>query len=158
MKYRQLALAFCAAALSLSASAATLSCPDLSTVIQVNACPTEDELKHTFTGFCSDDAKTYANQTDSCVRYEDYRRMKNQARWESKDGEFDGYISCDLPAGKFKALKPTSMKYVSQGKINKLVCAYPDGINFTYRTKAACAIDNEKPCATDAANCKATCN
>ena len=158
MKYRQLALAFCAATLSFTAAATTLSCPDLATVVQVNACPTEDELKHTYSGFCSDDAKAYANQTDSCIRFEDYRRMKNQARWESKDGEFDGYVSCDLPAGKLKALKATGMKLVAQGKLTKLVCAYPDGINFTYRTKAACAIDDEKACAADAASCKVTCN
>ena len=158
MKYRQLALALFAAALSFSATAATLSCPDLSAVLQVNACPTEEELKHTYTGFCSDDAKAYAKETDSCIRYEDYRQMKNQARWESKDGNFDGYVSCDLAAGKFTALKPTGMKLVQQGKLTKLVCAYPESINFTYRTKAACAIDNEKACAADAANCKATCN
>lgn len=158
MKFSQLASILFAATLSLSATAATFSCPDLASVVQVNACPTEDELKHTYNGFCSDSAKAYANQTDSCIRYEDYRQMKNLARWESKDGEFDAYISCDLPAGKFKALKPMSMKLVTQGKLSKLVCSYSDGINFTYRTKAACAIENEKACASNAANCKATCN
>lgn len=158
MQYRQLALALFAATLSLSAAAATLPCPDLATVVQVNACPTEEELRHTYSGFCSDDAKAYARETDSCVRYEDYRQKKNLARWESKDGEFDGYLACDLTAGRFKALRVTSMKLAQQGKLAKVVCGYPDGIVFTFRTKAICAIDNEKACAADAATCRATCN
>ena len=158
MNLRQLSLALFVAALSFSAGAATFSCPDLASAVQVNACPTEDELKFTYNGYCSDNAKAYANQTDSCIRYDDYRAMKNTARWESKDGEFDGYVSCDLPAAQFKALKATSLKVVAQGKLTKLVCSYPKGINFTYRTKQACTIDNEKACAADAANCKATCN
>ncbi|MBK6355760.1 MAG: hypothetical protein IPF44_03165 [Betaproteobacteria bacterium] len=54
--------------------------------------------------------------------------MKNTARWESKDGEFDGYVSCDLPAAQFKALKATSLKVVAQGKLTKLVCSYPKGM------------------------------
>ncbi|UCV28389.1 hypothetical protein [Ferribacterium limneticum] len=158
MNLRQLSLALFVAALSFSAGAATFSCPDLASTVQVNACPTEDELKFTYNGYCSDNAKAYANQTDSCIRYEDYRAMKNTARWESADGEFDGYVSCDLPAAQFKALKATSLKVVAQGKLTKLVCSYPKGINFTYRTKQTCTIDNEKACAADAANCKATCN
>jgi hypothetical protein len=155
---RQLCLALFVATASLSAAAAQFSCPDLASAVQVNACPTEEELKFTYNGYCSDNAKAYAKETDSCIRYEDYRAMKNTARWESKDGEFDGYVSCDLPAGQFKALKANSMKVVAQGKLTKLVCVYPNGINFTYRTKQTCTIDNEKACAADAANCKATCN
>jgi len=158
---RQLSLALIVASLSLSAAAAQLSCPDLASAVQVNACPTEEELQFTYTGYCSDNAKAYANQTDSCIRYEDYRQMKNLARWESKDGEFDAYVSCDLPASQFKALKATSMAVVQQGKLTKptkLVCVYPKGINFTYRTKQTCAVDNEKACAADATNCRATCN
>ena len=130
------------ASLSLTASAAPLVCPDLSGAAQVNACPLEEELKYTYNGFCSDTAKAYANQTDSCLRYEDYRAMKNVALWESKDGVFDGYVSCDLPAAQIKALKPTAMQVETQGKLTKLVCSYADGVNFTYRTKGTCKVDN----------------
>lgn len=39
-----------------SASAAeTLSCPQLTTALQVGNCPDENELQYTFTGYCSDD-------------------------------------------------------------------------------------------------------
>ena len=158
MNRRSLTLAVFAASLSFSAVAANFSCPDLAGAVQVNACPTEEELKFTYNGYCSDNAKAYANQTDSCIRYEDYRQMKNTARWESKDGEFDGYVSCELPASEFKALKATSLKVVQQGKLTKLVCTYPKGINFTYRTKSVCKLLDEKTCAADPANCKAACD
>ncbi len=130
------------ASLSLTASAVTLVCPDLSGAAQVNACPLEEELKYTYNGFCSDTAKAYANQTDSCLRYEDYRAMKNVALWESKDGVFDGYVSCDLPAAQVKTLKPTAMQVETQGKLTKLVCSYANGVNLTYRTKGTCKVDN----------------
>ena len=142
MNRRSLTLALFAASLSFSAVAANFSCPDLAGAVQVNACPTEEELKFTYNGYCSDNAKAYANQTDSCIRYEDYRQMKNTARWESKDGEFDGYVSCELPASEFKALKATSLKVVQQGKLTKLVCSYDKGIRLTHRTRANCTVAN----------------
>ena len=155
---KHLPLALLLAALSFGATAGTMTCPDLAGAVQVNACPTEEELKHTYTAFCSDNAKVYAKETDSCLRYSDYRQMKNLALWESKDGVFDGYVSCDLPPAKVKALKATGMKIATQGKLTKLVCSYPNGINFTYRTKGACAIADDKTCAANAAACQATCD
>ncbi len=158
MNLRPFALALFAATLSFSALASQLACPDLAAAAQVNACPTEEELKFTYTAFCSDNAKAYAKETDSCLRYQDYRQMKNTAMWESKDGEFSGYISCDLQVAKVKAMKATGMKIEHQGKLNKVVCSYPGGIILSYRTKESCAIDNDKACAANVANCRATCN
>ena len=158
MNLRQVSLALLLATLSLGAKAGSLSCPDLASAVQVNSCPAEEELKFTYSGFCSDTAKAYANQTDSCIRYEDYRQMKNVAMWESKDGVFSGYISCDLSAAKLKTSQATAISIERQGKLNKLVCSYPEGINLTYRTKAACALDNEKACQTNPAACTATCD
>ena len=153
-----LPLALLLAALSFGATAGTMTCPDLAGAVQVNACPSEDELKHTYSGFCSDTAKAYANQTDSCIKYEDYREMKNVALWESKDGAFCAYISCDLAADKLKANKAMAMMVERQGKLNKLVCSYPNNVRLTYRTKAACAVDNEKACKANPASCTATCD
>lgn len=132
------------AALSVTASAATFVCPDLSAVAQVNACPLEEELKFTYNGFCSDTAKAYANQTDSCIRYDDYRAMKNVAMWESADGAFDGYISCGLPPAQVKALKPAGMTLEKLGKLTKLVCSYDKGIRLTHRTRANCTVANSQ--------------
>ena len=155
---KHLPLALLLAALSLGATAGTMTCPDLAAAVQVNACPTEEELKFTYNGFCSDTAKAYANQTDSCIKYEDYREMKNLALWESKDGVFSGYISCALPADQLKASKLSTMAVERQGKLNKLVCSYANNVRLTYRTKAACAVDNEKACKANPASCAATCD
>lgn len=153
---RRLLLAAALAALAgLAGAAETLVCPDLAQIVQINACPTEEELQYTFTGYCSDNAQIYAGKTDPCVRYESYRQMKNVALWESPDGKFDGYISCDLPRSAFAGIKPAGIRMVAQGKLNKLVCAYPQGIAFTFRTKAACAVP--AACADNPGECQAVC-
>lgn len=157
MKLRLLAPALLLASLSLSAAAAQYACPDLGGAKQVNACPSEEELKHTYSGFCSDDKKVYGGETDNCIRYQDYRAMKNTALWESADGVFDSYVSCDLPPAKVKALKATGMQVLRQGSLTKVVCSYPNGLNFTYRTKSACKVD-DKACAANPAGCQATCD
>jgi len=155
---RLLIPALLAGLISFSAVAAQYACPDMASSAQVNACPTEEELKHTYSGFCSDDGKAYAKETGSCLRYSDYRQMKNVALWESKNGVFDGYVSCDLAPAKVKALKAMDMKIAIQGKLTKVVCSYPNGINLTYRTKGACAIADDKACAANAAACLASCD
>ncbi len=144
--------------IALSASAADLTCPDLGTLVQVNGCPTEEELQYTYTGYCSDNAMAYGNKTDPCVRYADYRKLKNLALWESKDGRFDGYVSCDLPLAQWQAAKPTGISLSSQGKVTKLICSYPQGINLTYRTRETCVITDARACAADPGACTATCN
>jgi len=158
VKRAQLLPALFLFSVALSAGAAQLACPDVGAIKQVNACPAEEELKHTYSGFCSDDKKVYAGDTDNCMRYKDYRAMKNTALWESADGSFDGYVSCDLPQAKLKALKATGMKVSRQGSITKVVCSYPNGVNFTHRTKAACKVEDEKACAADADACRASCD
>lgn len=155
---RRLLPALLFASLGFSAMAAQYACPDLGAASQVNACPTEEELQHTYNGFCSDDNKAYARATDSCPRYEDYRAMKYIARWESADGSFDGYVSCALPKAQVQALKATGMKIEKQGTITKVVCSYPNDVRFTLRTKGACRVENDKACAADAAACRATCD
>lgn len=158
MKLPQLLSALFLFFVTLSAGAAQLACPDIAALKQVNACPAEEELKHTYSGFCSDDKKVYAGDTDNCMRYQDYRAMKNTALWESADGSFDGYVSCDLPQAQLKALKATGMKVLRQGSITKVVCSYPNGVNFTHRTKAACKLEDDKACAANPAACRATCD
>lgn len=158
MKFRRILPALFLISMALSAGAAQFACPDLAAARQVNACPSEDELKHTYSGFCSDDKKVYAGETDNCMRYDDYRAMKNTALWESADGAFDGYVSCDLSPARLKVLRATGMKVAKQGSITKLVCAYPNGVNFTHRTKVACKVDDDKACAADSAACRANCD
>ena len=140
------------------ASAGEVSCPDLARAVQVAPCPSEEELQYTFNGFCSDNSRLYAKDMDTCVSYQNYRKVKNIALWESKDGAFQAYISCDLPAGALKNLKPAAIAVTKQGKLTRLACSYPEGILFTHRTKAQCKVHGDGNCAADPAACKANCD
>ncbi len=146
------------AALCLPAAATELSCPDLAALVQVNGCPTEEELQYTYVGYCSDNSTAYGNKADPCVDYADYRKLKNLARWESADGMFSGYLSCDLAEADWRSQKPTGIALAMQGKIARLICSYPQNINLTYRTRESCTIADAKACADDATACRATCN
>ncbi len=138
--------------------AETLSCPTLATAVQIGTCPTEDELKYTFNGYCSDNARMYGKDTDACTDYQHYRRMKNTAAWEVANGAFQAYVSCDLPAASVKAAEPSRIALVKQGKITQLVCTYRDGIVFSHRTRAECKIDGEGICSTGTSACQASCD
>ena len=156
MSLTQLACALLAAS-ALPAIAATVSCPDLANAVQVAACPAEEELKYTFTGFCSDDGKAYRGETDVCTDYQLYRKLKNVALWESADGAFSAYVSCDRPPAGVKAAKASAIKVGKQGKMTQVVCAYGEGVSFTYRTRTECKLEGGD-CAANPAACKASCN
>jgi hypothetical protein len=156
MKTSFLLLALLAAPLSPAALAATVSCPDLATAVQVGACPAEEELKYTFTGFCSDDGKSYKGETGVCTDYQLYRKLKNVALWESADGFFNAYVSCDLPPASVKAARASGVRVGKVGKMTQLVCSYGEDIRFTHRTRAECKVEGAADCV--GAACKANCN
>jgi len=155
MKTRLLVLALLAVPLTSAVMAAGVACPDLASAVQVGACPAEEELKYTFTGFCSDDAKSYKGETGICSDYQKYRALKNVALWESADGVFNAYVSCDLPPASVKAAKASGVRVGKQGKMTQLVCSYGEHVRFTWRTRAECKVDGTAAC-TGAA-CRATC-
>ena len=137
------------------ASAGEVSCPDLAKAVQVAPCPSEEELQYSFNGFCSDNARMYAKDTDTCVRYENYRKVKNNALWEAGNGEFQGYVSCDLDPAAVKAAKARSITVGKAGKLTRVACGYGGGIVFAHRTHAACKVEGSGDCAGGA--CKADC-
>ena len=139
------------------AVAETVSCPDLSSAVQVAACPTEEDLKFTFNGYCSDNKRIYDKDSDLCTDYQRYRKVKNVALWESGDGVFQAYVSCDLLLADVKAAKAASIAVSKKGGISRLACSYGDGITFTNRTRAECRIDEIADCGADASVCKAVC-
>ncbi|MEI8157787.1 MAG: hypothetical protein WCH60_13055 [Burkholderiales bacterium] len=139
------------------AGAASLACPELASAVQVGTCPTEEDLKYTFTGFCSDDARAYRGETDVCTDFEQYRKLKNVALWESADGVFDAYVSCDLPKNALKAAKLSGVRVAKQGKLTQLICSYPNGVRFTYRTRALCTADSGVDCSVNPGSCMANC-
>ena len=139
------------------AFAATVPCPDLAQAVQVGACPAEEELKYTFSGYCSDDAKAYKGETDVCTDYRLYRALKNVALWESGDGVFNAYVSCDLPAEKLRGARVSAVRVGKQGKMTQLVCSYGEGLSFTWRTRAECKVEAGTDCGANPASCKASC-
>jgi hypothetical protein len=163
MKARILALTLLT--LSTGALATTIACPDMKAATRAGACPTEEELLFTFNGYCSDNARMYGKGTEVCTDYQAYRKMKNVVLWESRDGEFQGYVSCDLTEAQVKALKPsgiTANREMTGGRgsersINRLMCSYGEGIVFSRRSREECRVEAAEACKTDAAACKAEC-
>lgn len=139
-----------------TASPEPLVCPDLSSAVQLAPCPTEEELAYTFKGYCSDNSRMYDRGTEVCTDYKLYREMKNIALWETRDGKFDGYVSCKLGSDALKAAKAQDVKVSKQGSVTRVACDYGNGLIFTHRTKAKCTADAAN-CATDSATCKAVC-
>lgn len=156
MKVSALPLFVLLLAAASAATAATITCPELHKASQVASCPAEEELKHTYTGYCSDDGKAYRGETDVCKDYRLYRKLKNVALWESADGAFSAYVSCDLPPDAVKAAKVSGIRVARQGKINQLVCSYGEGLSFSYRTREECKIE-AADCVANPASCKASC-
>jgi hypothetical protein len=140
-----------------AAIAETVTCPDLGSAVQVGACPSEEELRYTYTGYCSDNARMYDSKDDVCARFDNYRKMKNVALWESGDGAFSGYVSCDLPVARLKAAKAATIVVARQGSITRLACAYGEGVIFSHRTTKACALEGDGNCAGGSPGCRASC-
>lgn len=136
--------------------AETLVCPDLARARQVAACPTDAELRYTFVGYCSDNARMYDGKADVCTDFEVYRRMKDTAFWESADGAFDGYVSCALAPEAIRAATPQRIAVERKGAIAQVTCDYGNGIRFTHRTRAACRVEGSGNCDTPA-GCRVTC-
>lgn len=147
-----------AVGLAPQAIAADFVCPDLAQAVQVAACPTDEELRYTFTGFCSDNNRSYKGDTDVCTDFERYRKLKNLALWESGDGNFSAYVSCDRPPGEVKAMQVNGVRIARQGRINVLICSYGEGVSFSHRTRAECRISAAAACSGDASTCKASCD
>jgi hypothetical protein len=143
-------------AISVPASAETLGCPDLSTAVQVNACPSDEELQYTFKGYCGDNARMYDKGDQVCTDYALYRLLKNVSLWETKDGRFDGYVSCEtgpVPLAQGRAVKLAVSK---QGSVTRVACSYDVGVTFTHRTKAKCTAAMAN-CSSVPGSCKAEC-
>lgn len=140
------------------AMATPMSCPTLETAVQVGVCPTDEQLRYTFTGYCSDDAKAYKGETDVCTDFERYKTMKNVVLWESADGAFDAYVSCELPKQLLQRAKLSGVRVNKQGKQSQLVCSYAGDVNFTHRTRAECKVEDVANCAASPESCKVSCN
>ena len=140
-----------------AALAGSVSCPDLAQAVQVGACPSEEELRYTYTGYCSDNARMYDTKDDVCSSFQNYRKLKNVVLWESGDGTFSGYLSCDLPAARVRSDVATTIAAVRQGSVTRVVCTYGTGVTLTHRTKLACRVEGDGSCAGKPESCRADC-
>ena len=156
MKPSVWALTMIAVLLPLPAHAESITCPSLPSAVQVGACPGEEELRYTFRGYCSDNKRMYDQGEQLCLDYGIYRAAKNLSLWESADGRFGGYLSCDTQKGARDAAKPVEIKVSTQGTMALVACTYANNDKLTYRTKARCT-PAAVSCTTDSSACQVNC-
>lgn len=137
--------------------AVELTCPELAQAVQVGACPTLDELRYTFTGFCANDERNYRGSTEVCTDFDRYRKLKNIALWESADGVFSGYATCDAMPDAIRQSRVSGIRSFKQGRITVLACSYGDLLTLSHRTRGECRITNAASCPADPAACRASC-
>jgi hypothetical protein len=143
------------------ALAETINCPDLSNIVQIGTCPSEEELQFTFNGYCSDNARMMDKPEEQlCTDYALYRRMKNFSLWETADGEFSAYLSCEPNQSGVADAKANTIQISKQGSVTRVTCGYTTGVNFTYRTKAKCtlAAGIAEQCSSNPQACQAQCD
>lgn len=156
MRWSLLALALLVGMALPAANAATMSCPELGTAVQVGACPAEEALQAAFAGRCG--GVTVKGDPEVCGDYQRYRKLNNVARWEAADGVFNADLSCDLPTLGVRQARVAAVKLVKQGKTTLLVCNYAEGVSFIWRTRAKCQLEAGGHCASNPAGCRARCN
>lgn len=138
-----------------AAHAEALACPTLSTATQVQPCPTEDELKYTYTGYCSDNARLYGRDVLTCASFENYKEVKNVAPWEAEGGKFDGYLSCNVDAASIKASKAQKLSIERVKTLTRVICDYENDHRLVHRTKSECVVEAAD---CSGAECKARCD
>lgn len=139
-------------------AADALMCPDLAAAVQIGACPSDAELRYAFIAVCSDNARLYAKDTDECTDFQQYRRRRNTALWESADGSFQSYVSCELPPASVRNARAMGIAVSTQGSIARLVCTYPQGISFVHRLRGQCRVEGDGNCEGSPAACLARCD
>ncbi|WP_068638066.1 hypothetical protein [Thauera butanivorans] len=132
-----------------------MPCPDLADAVQVAACPTDAELRYTFMGYCGDNARLYGADVITCASFDNYREVKNIAMWESADGRFSGYLSCNVAPASIHASKATRMHVERKNGLTRLICDYDNDHRLVHRTKAECTVEAED---CSSGNCRAVCD
>ncbi|MBT3309801.1 MAG: hypothetical protein HN382_09805 [Gammaproteobacteria bacterium] len=169
MKYYTFVAAFSAITLAMFSqvwAGNTVACPDISEAKQISRCSAESDLKHMFKVGCGVERNPSAKNPDLCDSYAEFKRRKNTALWESSDGEFMGYVACEIPATEIKGSKPISVAVSQKNSLYKVSCNYQGGIKFTFRTPNVCRVPGVKSsnvvmradCSSDTLACKAVCD
>lgn len=158
-----------AAALFVTASPAMAgteyACPDLSQAKQVANCPSEAELKQMFRSTCGGENAPDAKEPELCDAFAEFKRQKNNALWESADGEFMGYVTCNRPAAEIKKGMAAGIGLGRRAGMTKVTCIYDGDVRLSMRTRQACTVPGMEvgkrgpmpTCGPDPASCKVTC-
>lgn len=151
-------VAACSLLAATAALSQELSCPQPGSLVQVSACQPDDQLRQSYIGYCSDNRRLYARDSDTCSSFEHFLQAKNTTRWESGDGRFEGYRSCQ--AGGPAALPAPRMSLERQGAITVVACRYGAQATLTHRTRARCSWVDNTACAAgaDPTACRARCD
>lgn len=139
-----------------AAAAEVFACPTLTTVTPVGNCPTAEELRYTFTSYCSDNQRMY-DKDDTCTSFEKYASLKNVSLWETPDGSFQGYLPCGMGPDQVKTSKALQIGLGKQGSITRVVCEYENGISMVRREKGNCTVAGDRACTADGMGCKVSC-
>lgn len=140
-----------------AATAQPLACPPPGTLVQVAACLPPAQLRLEYIGYCSDNRRMYAGDTETCSSFEGFVRARHSSLWESPDGAFQGYLSCALPAGVVATLPPARLSIARQGTVTRVLCRYGEAASVAHRTKARCKLHDAAACAADPTACRARC-
>ena len=143
------------------------TCPDISKSVKVGDCPSDDELKRMFRNTCGwrDTENKNPHSEGVCKSYSLFKKAKNTALWESADGEFDGYLSCDKKENEIKASKLVKISINQKREWDRVICTYEGGSRLVVRTRKTCEITDAKlmgndigrMCEAGDKDCKAVC-
>jgi len=143
----------------------TVLCPDISQATKVMECPAESEIKRLFKKSCGFERDKDAVKPELCDSYAEFKRRKYTALWESSDGEFMGYVSCDALVEKVKMAKASGVAVFQKNGLYRVACKYQDGVALTMRTRKVCRIPGadksstvlRASCGADGKACKVEC-
>ncbi len=143
------------------------TCPDISKSAKVGSCSSDDELKRMFSNTCGwhDTENDNPHASGICKNYSLFRKVKNTALWESGDGRFNGYLSCDTKENEIKASKLIKISIGQKLEWSRVICSYEGGSELVLRTRGICKIPGAKllgryigrMCEAGDKDCKAVC-
>ena len=144
--------------------AGPFQCPDLSSAKRVGACPSNEELRHTFKRVCTDlEREEQGTSALYCGTFEEFVAEKYKVMSEivTPAGTFDGYLSCSsAPSGGAESVQ------VECGTKGCVVhCGYAGDRFLTLHTGKSCHIDGRAPamgideakCGPDGSGCAVRC-
>ncbi len=143
------------------------TCPEISTAKQVADCPADEEMKRMYELTCGlgEDKNPDPSVAGICSSYDAFLQKKQSALWESGDGQYMGYVSCNTPASKIKQGRLLTIGLSQRGVMDKIDCSYEGGVTLSLRTRKQCRIPGAKSnrkvlfldCSAAGADCKAIC-